>query len=55
MSFKYSIPGPRLTEGKVVADDVRGEIRLENVRFRHPTSLGIKVLSGLFLNVQPST
>jgi len=44
------------TEGKqVVAENARGEIRLENVHFRYPTRPGIRVLSGLSLKVQPGT
>ena len=45
-----------LTEGKkVVTENVRGQIRLENVHFRYPTRPGIRVLSGLSLEVQPGT
>ena len=44
------------TEGKkVVAENARGEIRLENVHFRYPTRPSIRVLSGLSLKVQPGT
>ena len=44
------------TEGKnVVTENVRGQIRLENIHFRYPTRPGVRVLSGLSLEVQPGT
>jgi ATP-binding cassette subfamily B (MDR/TAP) protein 1 len=44
------------TEGKkVVTENVRGQIHLENVHFRYPTRPGFRVLSGLSPEVQPGT
>ena len=43
-------------EGKtVIKENVRGQIRLENVHFRYPTRPGVRVLSGLSLKVEPGT
>lgn len=44
------------TEGrKVVTEDVRGQIRLEDIHFRYPTRPGVRVLRGLTLKVEPGT
>jgi ATP-binding cassette subfamily B (MDR/TAP) protein 1 len=44
------------TEGnKIVKENVRGQIRLENVHFRYPTRPGVRVLGGLSLKVEPGT
>ena len=44
------------TEGKTLnAEDVRGEITLQNIHFRYPTRLGVRVLRDLSLKVEPGT
>jgi ATP-binding cassette subfamily B (MDR/TAP) protein 1 len=44
------------TEGKTLnAEDVQGEITLQNIHFRYPTRPGIRVLRGLSLKVEPGT
>ena len=44
------------TEGKkVVTENVRGQLRLENIHFRYPTRPGVRILSGLSLKVEPGT
>ncbi|KAG2748842.1 hypothetical protein P692DRAFT_20733806 [Suillus brevipes Sb2] len=46
--------GAESTEGKnVLSKTIKGYIRLENVRFSHPTCLKIQVLRGLSLTVEP--
>jgi ATP-binding cassette, subfamily B (MDR/TAP), member 1 len=48
--------GAESTEGKkVLTENVRGQIRLENAHFRHPRRPGVRVLSGLSFEVQPGT
>ena len=42
------------TEGKVL-QGVEGRIRLQNVHFRYPTRLGVRVLRGLDITVEPGT
>jgi ATP-binding cassette subfamily B (MDR/TAP) protein 1 len=42
------------TEGKV-PENVRGQIRLENIHFRYPTRPGVRVLRGMSLKVEPGT
>jgi len=42
------------TEGKI-PQNVKGHIRLQNVHFRYPTRLGVRVLRGLDLSVEPGT
>jgi ATP-binding cassette subfamily B (MDR/TAP) protein 1 len=34
---------------------VRGQISLENIHFRYPTRLGVRVLRGMSLKVEPGT
>ena len=44
------------TEGKTLnAEDVRGEITIQNIHFRYPTRLGVRVLRDLSLKVEPGT
>ena len=44
------------TEGKTLnAEDVRGEITLQNIHFRYPTRPGVRVLRDLSLEVEPGT
>jgi len=44
------------TEGKKVpTENVRGQIRLENIHFRYPTRPGVRVLRDLSLKVKPGT
>ncbi len=42
------------TEGKA-PQNVKGQIRLQDVHFRYPTRLGVRVLRGLDLSVEPGT
>jgi ATP-binding cassette subfamily B (MDR/TAP) protein 1 len=44
------------TTGKIVStENVRGQIRMENIHFRYPTRLGVRVLRGMSLKVEPGT
>jgi ATP-binding cassette subfamily B (MDR/TAP) protein 1 len=42
------------TEGEI-PQDVKGQIRLQDLHFRYPTRLGVRVLRGLDLSVEPGT
>lgn len=44
------------TAGKVIPkEEVRGQIKFENVHFRYPTRPGVRVLRDLSFEVQPGT
>ena len=44
------------TDGKkLITEEVRGQIRLDDIHFRYPTRPGVRVLRGLSLNVIPGT
>jgi len=44
------------TEGKVIdSKTIEGRIKFENVHFRYPTRLGVRVLRDLSLDVEPGT
>jgi ATP-binding cassette subfamily B (MDR/TAP) protein 1 len=42
------------TEGQV-PQDVRGQVRFEDIHFRYPTRPGVRVLRGLNLTIEPGT
>jgi ATP-binding cassette subfamily B (MDR/TAP) protein 1 len=44
------------TEGKkVLVENVRGQIRFDDIHFRYPTRPGVRVLRGLSFKVEPGT
>jgi len=44
------------TEGKAInSKTIQGRIKFENVHFRYPTRLGVRVLRNLSLDVEPGT
>jgi len=40
---------------KIITENVRGQIRLQDIHFRYPTRPGVRVLRGLTLKVEPGT